>query len=57
MSGLLRIQYPDTWYHVGNRGEGIFSLRKDINFFNCLPTLIIKNSGLRGFESQPDGDP
>jgi hypothetical protein len=34
MSGPLKIQYPDAWYHVGNRGEGVFSLRKDINLFS-----------------------
>ena len=36
MSRPLRIQYPDAWYHVmnrGRRGEGIFTGKNDYNAF------------------------
>ena len=36
MSRLLRIQYPDAWYHVmnrGRRGEEVFEGKKDYNEF------------------------
>jgi putative transposase len=36
MSRPLRIEYPDAWYHVmnrGRRGEDIFADRKDYNQF------------------------
>ena len=43
MSRPLRIQYPDAWYHVmnrGRRGEKIFSLKEDYeSFINLLEEL------------------
>ncbi len=36
MSRPLRIQYPDAWYHVmnrGRRGEEIFTGKNDYNAF------------------------
>ena len=40
MSRPLRIEYPDAWYHVmnrGRRGEEIFSDKKDYEaFINLL---------------------
>ena len=44
MSGPLRIQYPDAWYHVmnrGRRGEVIFSGKNDYNaFIDLLKELV-----------------
>ena len=39
MARPLRIEYPDAWYHVmnrGRRGENIFSDRKDYQMFFAL---------------------
>ena len=44
MSRPLRIQYPDAWYHVmnrGRRGEDVFTGKKDYNaFINLLKELV-----------------
>lgn len=44
MSRPLRIQYPDAWYHVmnrGRRGENIFEVKQDYNaFINLLKELV-----------------
>ena len=44
MSRPLRIQYPDAWYHVMNRGrrrEDIFKGKKDYNaFIDLLKELV-----------------
>ena len=44
MSRPLRIQYPDAWYHVmnrGRRGEEIFTGKKDYNtFIELLKELV-----------------
>jgi putative transposase len=44
MSRPLRIQYPDAWYHVmnrGRRGENIFSGKRDYNVFvDLLKELV-----------------
>ena len=43
MSRPLRIQYPDAWYHVmnrGRRGEQVFETRKDyLSFIDLLEEL------------------
>ncbi len=43
MSGPLRIQYPDAWYHVlnrGRRGENIFTTKEDYwSFVDLLEEL------------------
>jgi putative transposase len=39
MSRPLRIEYPDSWYHVknrGRRGENVFADEKDYNEFLAL---------------------
>ena len=44
MSRPLRIQYPDAWYHVmnrGRRGEDVFAGKKDYNaFIDLLKELV-----------------
>jgi len=44
MSRPLRIQYPDAWYHVmnrGRRGEEIFTGKNDYNtFIELLKELV-----------------
>ena len=44
MSRPLRIQYPDAWYHVmnrGRRGESIFRERKDyLGFVELLKEVV-----------------
>jgi len=44
MSRPLRIQYPDAWYHVmnrGRRGEDVFTGKKDYNaFIDLLKELV-----------------
>ena len=44
MSRPLRIQYPDAWYHVmnrGRRGEEIFKGKKDYEaFIDLLKDLV-----------------
>ena len=40
MSRLLRIQYPDAWYHVmnrGRRGESVFLEKRDYSM--CVELL------------------
>ena len=43
MSRPLRIQYPDAWYHVMNRGrcgENIFTKKEDyVSFIDLLREL------------------
>ena len=43
MSRPLRIQYPDAWYHVmnrGRRGEQVFETKKDyLSFIDLLEEL------------------
>ena len=43
MSRPLRIQYPDAWYHVmnrGRRGENIFATKEDYwSFVDLLEEL------------------
>jgi putative transposase len=43
MSRPLRIQFPDAWYHVmnrGRRGENIFRIKKDyMSFVDLLKEL------------------
>ncbi len=44
MSRPLRIQYPDAWYHVmnrGRRGEKVFEGKNDYNaFIDLLKELV-----------------
>jgi hypothetical protein len=44
MSRPLRIQYPDAWYHVmnrGRRGDEIFGNEKDyVVFINLLKEIV-----------------
>lgn len=44
MSRTLRIQYPDAWYHVmnrGRRGEDVFKAKKDYSaFIDLLKELV-----------------
>ena len=44
MSRPLRIQYPDAWYHVmnrGRRGEKVFEGKNDYNaFIELLKDLV-----------------
>ena len=45
MSRPVRIQYPDAWYHVmnrGRRGEKIFATKEDDgSFFDLLEDLDV----------------
>ena len=45
MSRPLRIQYPDAWYHVmnrGRRGEEVFEGKNDYNAFIDLLKDLVK---------------
>ncbi len=45
MSRPLRIEYPNAWYHVmnrGRRGENIFHDKKDYQMF--IPRCFLKDT-------------
>ena len=55
MSRSLRIQYPDAWYHVmnrGRRGDEIICGNKDYVTFIALLKEIVEdyNVGFRNYE-------
>ena len=44
MSRPLRIQYPDAWYHVmnrGRRGESVFLEKQDYSMFVEFPKEVV----------------
>jgi len=43
MSRPLRIEYPGTWYHVMNRGKGIFNEPRGVASYL---TRMIRSDGL-----------
>ena len=46
MSRPLRIQYPDAWYHVmnrGRRGEKIYEGKQDYNTFIDILKDLVEN--------------
>ncbi len=46
MSRPLRIQFPDAWYHVmnrGRRGEKVFEGKNDYNAFIDLLKELVEN--------------
>ena len=51
MSRPLRIQYPDAWYHVmnrGRRGESVFLEKKDYSMFVELLKEVVDMYTKRG---------
>jgi len=50
MSRPLRIQYPDAWYHVmnrGRRGEEIFTGKNDYNTFIELFKELVEDYNVK----------
>jgi REP element-mobilizing transposase RayT len=50
MSRPLRIQYPDAWYHVmnrGRRGEDVFTGKKDYNAFTDLLKELVEDYNVK----------
>ncbi len=50
ISRPLRIQYPDAWYHVMNRGrqsDEIFREDKDYVAFIDIPKKIVEDNNLK----------
>jgi REP element-mobilizing transposase RayT len=50
MSRPLRIQYPDAWYHVmnrGRRGEEIFTGKNDYNAFIDLLKALFEDYNVK----------
>jgi len=50
MSRPLRIQYPDAWYHImnrGRRGEEIFEDKDDYTAFITLLKELVENYNVR----------
>ncbi len=50
MSRPLRIQYPDAWYHVmnrGRRGDEVFSEGKDYDTFIDLLKEIVEDYNVK----------
>ncbi len=50
MSMPLRIQYPDAWYHIMNRGrrdEGIFTGKSDYTAFIDLLKELVENYNIK----------
>jgi REP element-mobilizing transposase RayT len=50
MSRPLRIQYPDAWYHImnrGRRGEDVFTGKKDYNVFIDLLKELVEDYNVK----------